>query len=272
MKKIKTWYLNPLLKSRTRLIITTFLVLYVAFWSVAGEPSKSTIITIHQNFDTDPGWEGFHNRVKCGDCYEITQDFGWSPTNKTGYGPGEIGGTIWKSTTPAYYAMPLGPYSFMDTLTASGKMALIAPPKEGFGFYIGFFNHYRQGWRVWSSFGFRMASVKNGFSRFHLDYKTGKNKGAILNPDIEIPCDGSVHSWKLVYEPGATVGDSWPDTRLPLWIGPKSNVHEDLILERAQKEDPSMTKEKLEALLKEARDLGLVDDWYRKGPYHLWEV
>ncbi|MCK5453545.1 MAG: hypothetical protein KAJ16_04240, partial [Calditrichia bacterium] len=65
--------------------------------------------------------------------------------------------------------------------------ALIAPEKEGEGFYIGFFNDERQGWRVWSSFGFRMGAVKMGHARFHIDYKTGMNKGAILNPDIIIP-------------------------------------------------------------------------------------
>ncbi len=230
------------------------------------------ITQINQSFDQDPGWENYHNRIECSDCPTITQDFGWNPTNKTGQGPGEIGGTIWKSTTPAYYAMPLGPYSFKDKLSASGKLALIGPPKEGEGFYIGFFNAERQGWRVWSSFGFRMGKVKNGQSRFHLDYKTGKARGAILNPDIEIPCDGSVHDWKLEYDPEAKVADTWPDPRLPKWITEKSNVHEDKIYERALKDEPNLKREDLHALLLRARDDGLIDHWYRKGSYHLWDI
>lgn len=249
-----------------------FLLAGIFLSAFAQNNGKGKIIEIYQNFSQDPGWEGLNNRVECENPPLITQNFGWAPTNRTGSGPGEIGGIIWRSTTPAYYAMPLGPLSFKDKFAASGKLALIAPPEEGWGFYIGFFNHYRQGWRVWSSCGFRMGEVRNGVVRFHLDYKTGLGKGAILNPDIEIPCDGSVHAWRLEYDPDATVGESWPDPRLPKWIGGKSNVHEDTVLQRAKKDEPAMTKERLEKLLKIARDLGLVDDWYRKGRYHLWEI
>ncbi|MBN2357798.1 hypothetical protein JXO59_16930 [candidate division KSB1 bacterium] len=230
------------------------------------------IDTIYQDFSTDPGWEGVNNRVRCDDCPIITQDFGWRPTGHNGDGTGEIGGVIYKSTTPAYYAMPIGPFSFKDKLSASGKMAAIAPAEEGEGFYIGFFNHARQGWRVWSSCGFRIGDVKEGKARFHLDYKTGQGAGAILNPDIEILCDGSVHRWELIYEPEVTVGDSWPDSRLPRWINSTSNVHEDEIFARAQKDDATMTREKLHDLLLSARDAGLVDHWYRKGSYHLWNI
>lgn len=234
--------------------------------------AQSSIITIHQDFSHDPGWEGMNNRVQCEDCPIITQDFGWKPTDHNGDGIGEISGVIWKSTTPAYYAMPIGPFSFKDKLTASGKLAVIAPPEEGFGFYIGFFNSARQGWRVWSSCGFRIGEVIRGRARFHLDYKTGKAAGAILNPDIEIPCDGSVHRWELMYEPEATVAESWPDPRLPAWIGSTANVPDDEIFKQAKKADPSMTKKRLHELLLQARNAGLVDHWYRKGRYHLWDI
>jgi len=245
-------------------ILFLFILITAAF--------SQEIMQIRQNFDEDPGWDNYHNRIICSDCPMITQDFGWDQTNKTGFGPGEIGGKIWQSTTPATYAMPLGPFSFTDKLSASGKLALIAPEKEAEGFYIGFFNAERQGWRVWSSFGFRMGVVREGRARFHLDYKTGENKGAILNPDIDIPCDGSVHDWKLEYDPLATVADKWPDERLPRWITAKSNVNEDEIYERAKKDEPGLSREDLHNLLLQARDLGLVDHWYRKGSYHLWDI
>lgn len=250
-----------------------FFVIQFWFLGIAATTlSQNPIISIHQDFSQDPGWEGVNNRVQCQNCPIITQDFGWKPTHHNGDGIGEIGGVIWKSTMPAYYAMPIGPFSFQDKLTASGKIALIAPPEEGFGFYIGFFNSERQGWRVWSSCGVRIGEVINGKARFHLDYKTGKAAGALLNPDIEIPCDGTVHRWELIYEPDATVAESWPDARLPIWIGSTSNVHENSVLKRAKRDEPSITKKRLHELLLKARDAGLVDHWYRKGSYHLWNI
>ncbi len=256
-----------------RLFSCIALLYLIIFFSavVRGEELKQGGITIvHQDFSQDPGWEGMNNRVRCESCPTITQDFGWEPSEHHGDGMGEISGIIWRSTTPAYYAMPMGPFSFKESLSASGKIAVIAPPEEGVGFYIGFFNSERQGWRVWSSFGFRIGEVKNGRARFFLDYKTGRAKGAILNPDIEIPCDGSVHTWELVYEPNATVADSWPDPHMPLYMTGVNNMREEDILQRARKIDPMITLPQLHELLLKARDAGLVDDWYRKGSYHLW--
>ena len=51
--------------------------------------NDSKIITIHENFNKDPQWEGVNNRVECNDCPTVNQDFGWTLTNKTGDGPGE---------------------------------------------------------------------------------------------------------------------------------------------------------------------------------------
>jgi hypothetical protein len=253
-----------------------YIVLMLLLGIIAGPASllaqQSKIQQVHQDFSEDPGWENYNNRIECSDCPTITQDFGWTETNHNKDGTGEISGTIWKSTTPAYYAMPLGPLSFKDTFSASGKLAVVAPEEEGYGFYIGFFNSERQGWRIWSSCGFRMGPVKQEHMMFHLDYKTGQAAGAILNPDIIIPTDGSVHNWEIIYEPDVGVADSWPDKRLPQWINSYSNIHEDTILVRAQKDEPGMTKEKLHSLLLDARDAGLIDHWYRKGSYHLWNL
>ncbi len=234
--------------------------------------NNGKIQQVFENFDSDPGWEGYNNRVNCSDCPEIEQNFGWLPSDHNGTGAGEIGGEIWQSTTPAYYAMPIGPFSFKDKFSASGKLSLIAPEKEGVGFYIGFFNDERQGWRVWSSVGFRMGPVKMNHVKFHVDYKTGRNKGAILNPEFIIACDGTPHDWELSYDPDAEVPDTWPEPRLKEWIGPLSNVHEDTIYVRAKKDEPDITPDQLHQLLLEARDLGLIDHWYRKSSYHLWDI
>lgn len=237
--------------------------------------SNSKILTIKENFDNDPKWEGVNNRVEGIDCPTITQNFGWLPSNKTGSGPGEIGGIIWRSTTPAFYAMPINkPLSFKDPFSASGKIAVIVPPEGGVGFYIGFFNAERQGWRVWSSCGFRIGDMENGRTRFFLDYKTGRASGAILNPDLEIQGNGSVHTWELKYDPNMSVAkEKWPDERLPKYFkGRIGSVHTDTLLVAMQKDDPTMTQEKLLDLLFKARDAGLLDDWYRKGSYHLWTL
>jgi hypothetical protein len=265
MKQLKFLFLFSL-------IISFLLVVMGLSRSDANQKNEGNIITINENFDEDPGWEGFNNRVQCIDCPTITQNFGWLPTAHVSNRAGEIGGTIWRSTTPAYYAMPTGPFSFQDALSASGKIAVMAPPKEGYGFYVGFFGAERQGWRVWSSFGFRIGRVIDGKALFFLDYKTGEAAGAILNPDIEIPCDGSVHTWKITYEPAAVVKDSWPDPRLPVFLDSSRSLHEDEVFKRAREIDPTITKTYLDSMLFLARDAGLVDDWYRKGTYHVWTL
>src|SRR4051794_5928228 len=71
----------------------------------AEEQTKPVLKTEH--FDRDPGWDNSMNRVEASDPPTVTEDFGWSP--------GAIGGTIWQSTTPAWYGMPLErPLSFRD--------------------------------------------------------------------------------------------------------------------------------------------------------------
>jgi hypothetical protein len=251
-----------------------FLAFLISGLIVANTGSKDNgdIVAIYEDFSEDPGWEGLNNRVNCVNCPQIKQDFGWMPSDHMGTGPGEIGGTIWRSTTPAFYAMPIGPFSFEDKLSASGKIAVVAPPEQGFGFYIGFFNNIRQGWRVWSSCGFRIGKIWNGKARFHLDYKTGLAQGAILNPDIEILCDGSVHHWQLTYEPEVTVATKWPDPRLPALMDGSTNIRETEIYERLRQIDTTITREELHKMLLQARDAGLIDHWYRKGIYHLWSV
>src|SRR5438045_2764283 len=100
-------------------------------------------VRVHQDFSSDPKWEGVNNRVEAEDPPTITQNFG--------YRDGKIGGVIWRSRTPAWYAMKVGPFSFDDALTASGT--IVIPPRRhhGEGAYFGFFNSTRQEWRAWSS-------------------------------------------------------------------------------------------------------------------------
>src|SRR6185369_15676959 len=67
-----------------------------------------------ENFDKDPNWEGFNNRVVPKRPKNVKQDFGNSPTNHAGRAPGELGGAVERSTTPAYYAAKISPKSLND--------------------------------------------------------------------------------------------------------------------------------------------------------------
>jgi len=262
------------LKVYLKIIIPILILLFVFTTSFA--QSNNNIILISENFDKDPGWENYINRVQATGCPVITQNFGWNLTNNNGDGIGEIGGTIFRSTTPASYAIPIGKsIGLKEPFSASGNISVIAAEKEAFGFYLGFFNSERDGWRLWSSCGARLGMLSKdveGAARWHLDYKTGNAAGATLNPDLAIPCDGSVHTWEMKFEPEVRVADSkWPHPKLPDYLPANgSDIHTDSVLVKFQKDEPSMTKEKLLDLLLEARNLGLVDDWYRKGKYHLW--
>src|SRR5687768_13099821 len=115
---------------------------------------------VQQDFSADPGWEGVNNRIIAEDPPTKTQDFGWSGTTHSTATPGEIGGTMWCSRTPAWYAMPLGrPLSYKDAFSASGRVAIRAI--EGTA-YIGFFYSARQEWRPWSAIAMRLSHAKRG--------------------------------------------------------------------------------------------------------------
>src|SRR5437764_5634383 len=90
------------------------------------------LVQIHQDFSKDPGWEWKNNRIVAEDPPIIKQDFGWSPTDHLGNGTGEIGGTVWLSRTPAWYALPVNrPLSFKDKFSFSCRIAFM--PEGGKG-------------------------------------------------------------------------------------------------------------------------------------------
>src|SRR5438034_3824239 len=113
--------------------------------------AQENLRQVKEDFSKDPGWEGSNNRVVCDDCPTIAQDFGWQRD-------GRIGGTVWRSRTPAYYAMKIGPFSFNDALSASGKLTVM-PAERVDGAYFGFFNSARQEWRPWSSLAVRIGDL-----------------------------------------------------------------------------------------------------------------
>src|ERR1700722_4547244 len=94
--------------------------------------AQSNLVQVKEDFSSDPGWDNINNRVEAANPPTVTQDFGWSE--------GKIGGAISRSTTPAWYGLPLDPpRSFNDGFSVSGKIAVTTDLKKG-GEYIGFFN------------------------------------------------------------------------------------------------------------------------------------
>src|SRR5438067_1642992 len=110
-----------------RSIVCRSLILLAGLISPLTLFAQSDLVQIHQDFSKDPGWDWKHNRIAAEDPPTIKQDFGWAETNHTGAAAaGEIGGTIWQSKTPAYYALPLNkPLSFKDKFSFSCRISFM---------------------------------------------------------------------------------------------------------------------------------------------------
>ena len=109
----------------------------------------------HQDFSTDPGWEGVGNLADLDQGKTTRQKFGWSPTSHASTTPGEIGGLITRSLEPAWYAKKIDPLTFNDRFSASGTISLI-DDEGATGILVGFFNKNSRGWRTPNSFIFRL--------------------------------------------------------------------------------------------------------------------
>lgn len=222
--------------------------------------SQPGLVQVHQDFTTDPGWEGVNNRVVCESCPTVTQDFGWSPTNYSGGSGGEIGGTIVQSRTPAWYGMALGrPLSFRDRFSASGSIAImpLEVTEPSGAAYLGFFNSSRQEWRPWNSMAIRIIYLSSDRVTFGLDSMTALWNGHGYGTDILIPADGSPHRWRFAYDPDATPPEEWPDPHLKSYLSHRRQTAEE-IFANARQAEPGVTLEQVKGRLADALALGLV--------------
>jgi hypothetical protein len=203
---------NRLRLGSRRLGILTILVCASAC-PVHGDPPSSTSTTI--GFDSDPGWEGFRNRLLPESRPIVRQDFGYSQTNHAGgQRPGEIGGVVHRAQPRAYYAMAIPTLSFNDRFSASGKFAVTSADGSS-GVLIGWFHETSEGWRTPNSFMFRMDG--NG-GKYWVFYEYGTRSWATAGvgafegeryqttPTKPYPADGTVHDWSLAYDPDAWQG------------------------------------------------------------------
>lgn len=223
------------------------------------------LMQVREDFSKDPGWDWKNNRVVAEDPPVIKQDFGWAATNYTGAADtGEIGGKMWMSTTPAYYAMPLNrPLSFKDKFSFSCRIAFM-PTGGAAAAYLGFFNHQLQGWRVWNSMAVRLGGESGGTAAIGVDSATADWKpcgGAEGYPHV--PADGKPHMLRFTYDPDA-VPPPWTDEKLKSYMTVRRQSTEEL-LAKAQKDDPKVTKEELEKRLVAAHSQGLIYYLQRTG-------
>ena len=181
----------------------------------AADQTTSTFKSEH--FDHDPGWEGFNNHHLPQDARTVKQDFGYSKTQFASQNPGEIGGSIERSSTTAFYAAPLTPARTLDDkLTASGTFAA-SPGKGSGGVFFGFFNSQEPGGsgRPMSSLGLDFGSKSSG-GRLAVRLITSGNQscGTFITPFLPgkfrptpLKLDGTRYRWTLDYDPQAAGGN-----------------------------------------------------------------
>jgi hypothetical protein len=228
-------------------------------------PGQGSLIQVHQDFSKDPGWEWKNNRIVAEDPPIIKQDFGWSPTDHLGTGTGEIGGTVWLSRTPAWYALPINrPLSFKDKFSFSCRIACMPDAGNGAA-YLGFFNHELQGWRVWNSMALRLTAGKiAGHAIIGADAMTalwhaaGGSEGF-----IHVPADGRPHTIRFTYDPQGKPGE-FPDAGLKKYLTGKRQTVDDM-LPRVRQDEPNITREELYERLVKAHSAGLVSYLDRRG-------
>jgi len=227
--------------------------------------AEGELVQVHEDFSEDPGWEGFNNRISAQDGPLVKQDFGWMADSPIPGTKGAIGGMIWSSTTPAWYALPFGrPFSFNDRLSASGQIAFDRKDLRGSA-YIGFFNHNRQEWRPWSSLAIRLSMADNNIT-MGIDYMSSQWGGQGYETDINIPADGSAHAWRLEYDPDAVPPEQWPDAKLKTYLSGSRQTAEQ-ILEKARQDDPTVTLEQINQRLSASLAEGMVALFRRDHAY-----
>lgn len=189
----------------------------------AAKESGATIKT--ESFDKDPGWEGHNNRLRpnAKEIPAIDQNFGWSSTHFAGGEKGEIGGKIWRSVTPGFYAARIPAKTLNDKLTASGRFAFTDSSSNA-GVWFGWFGSGKQQAGMarpsdalgldfdFQGKGARLSvrmvnGNKHGCGTFITPYVPGTFRTAPLTRDIQ-------YAWTLTYDPQANSGNGRVEFRI----------------------------------------------------------
>lgn len=176
-------------------------------------PSGASVSIIQQNFDADPGWDGFRNQLQPPSNGRVVQNFGWSCSRFAGgRACGEIGGRVQRSLSRARYSMPLETVLNLDSrLEASGRMA-VRNGQGAAGVLVGWFHETSDGWRTPDSVAMRVDGNGDSYWLF-AEYGTHHRKTGGLGafegeryqttPTLPFAADGTSHLWKLTYDPQA---------------------------------------------------------------------
>ena len=108
-----------------------------------------------EDFSRDPQWESYRSRLLPSPLPVTRQDFGWRNASQPGGKPGEIGGWIQRSLTPAWFAKIIPTRTLNDKLSASGKFA-VTQDESTSGVLFGWFHDTSRGWRTPNSLVFRL--------------------------------------------------------------------------------------------------------------------
>jgi hypothetical protein len=183
-----------------------------------------TINGVAERFDTDPQWEGHHNRR----TYTTTEirprfDFGFSPTRFAGgKAVGEMGGLIFRGDERypermAYYGDRLGALTLDKPLKASGKVCLRRGVTDS-TILIGFFHSkdsmtHSTAQRSGIPENFLGAAIegpsREGFFFYPVYGVNQEAQGRGLRSDVKPPYiypNGKSHDWTLDYNPTANGG------------------------------------------------------------------
>lgn len=198
-----------------------------------------------ETFDKDPAWEQYRNRVEIKKAPIVTQDFGYSSTTFATDKAGEIGGSITRTTRPAYYGEKISPLTLDSKLRASGTFA-VKKSRPGAGLFFGWFNAQQPGGmgRPIGSLGLHF-DFEGGGGRLAVRLITGQNQscGTFITPYLPgkyrttpIKNDGTRYQWTLDYDPAAAGG------RGAFTFTMKSDTHPPMVIdttlpEASQKEE-----------------------------------
>jgi hypothetical protein len=169
-----------------------------------------------EHFDADPQWDSLQNRVTLQQYPTVTQDFGYARGTVAAKTPGEIGGTVCRSATPAWYAMKLEtPRTLAQPLQVSGSFTI---PRAGGGtVFFGFFNSEMvlPGGRPPSSLGLHLNGARDA-ANVHLRFNSPDNQGCGTNlatgPQTtgtrmpSIPAGDVRHTFWFSYDPAGANG------------------------------------------------------------------
>lgn len=187
------------------------------------DASRGATLQRQQTFDLDPLWDGQNNHVLV-KPNPVVQDFGYSATQFVpGGGPGEIGGRVQRSSTPAFYGKRLEtPKSFESKLHCSGTLAVVQNRGTSC-LYFGWFNTQTPGPRPLNWMGICLngeerpwgkgCEVQVGYCTAHgqsdgIGRVTGVGpRGAKVRDFNLIPSDGTPYTFEFDYDPAANDGN-----------------------------------------------------------------